>query len=172
MKLIDVTRYSFVIVKRMLLFILLLLFSAKAFPVPNIVLDDSTTSIDITTNVEILEDPDGNLQISNVLGLPHHLLFISNQSNGLLENSGSTYWIRFTLINSNNLEKWYLTTDNNYTEALQLYKILTNNLQTKDANSTPQKYEAIQALPSQHFPTFSLTLEKQTRGYLLSSDSI
>ena len=102
--------------------------NAQSFPV---VLDDSIESLDVSSKLEILEDPHGTISIEEITSIGDHAKWRSYdiQSATFIERE-STYWLRLQVENKSKANVlWYLTNTEAYNKsAHQLYLKPSNEI--------------------------------------------
>lgn len=97
--------------KKYLLLLLILLISNQTYAAGLVVPDQRAQSLDLAPYLELLEDPSGQLDITQVSSATYAKHFaVNNASVPDMGRTHSTWWARFQL-NSGRAQEWYLLLD-------------------------------------------------------------
>ncbi len=156
-------------VKNLLILSSLFLLGTTASLASSIALDDTFDSADISLQVDLFEDPDGHLTVQDFITATQNDSLTPERLDALSQNVGKTYWVRFTAVNNSvTNERWYLTLNNNYAEALQLYRFNLHSIEKESTVLATDQVEIIKRVSNQNLPSFLLSFtEKQASTFYL-----
>ncbi len=95
---------------------------------PNLVLKDYFSSKDLTSNVEYLEDPKANFDITHLLSAPSIYTFTKSHQNSLnFGYTSSAYWLKWSMTYmSPDKEDWFLNISDPLLDQADLYIVKTD----------------------------------------------
>ena len=105
--------------KRSFLLYLLVIFSHLVYGTEKVIIDDKFTPRLIGTSIYTFEDKTGQLQFDNILARQDFKL--NNQSIANFQVSESTFWLKFTVRNTNNYKKNFIEVVQPVLEEVNLY---------------------------------------------------